>query len=83
MKRVRAKHNPQFKASVALAAVREQETVATLARRHRIHAVADRAPRVYPWVNEPGGAAVGPEPGIRFRSRSCIGKDHGFSRGNL
>jgi transposase len=47
MKGVRAKHNPQFKASVALAAVREQETVAAIARRHRIH-----PNMVYKWKRQ-------------------------------
>jgi transposase-like protein len=36
-KRKRTKHSPAFKAKVALAAIREQETVAEIARRHKIH----------------------------------------------
>lgn len=37
MKGKRRKHTPAFKAQVALAAVREQETIAALSRRHRVH----------------------------------------------
>jgi len=33
----RAKHSPEFKAKVALAALREQDSVAEIARRHKIH----------------------------------------------
>jgi len=38
MKGKRGKHSPSFKAKVALEAVREQETIAELSRRYRIHA---------------------------------------------
>jgi transposase-like protein len=38
MKTKRKKHSPAFKAKVALAAVREQETVAEIARRYKVHA---------------------------------------------
>ncbi len=38
MKNTRTKHTPAFKAKVALAAIREQETVAQLSRRFGVHA---------------------------------------------
>lgn len=47
MKKPRAKHNPEFKAKVALAAVQEQETVAALARRYKVH-----ANQIYKWKQE-------------------------------
>jgi transposase-like protein len=63
MKKTRTKHSPALKAKVALAAVREQETVAEIARRHQLH-----ANQVYKWkkelmdnmarVFETGGASV-------------------------
>ena len=44
MKQTRAKHSPSFKAKVALAAVRDQETVAEISRRNKVH-----ANMVYKW----------------------------------
>jgi transposase len=38
MKNTRTKHTPAFKAKVALAAIREDETVAQLSRRFGVHA---------------------------------------------
>ena len=43
----RTKHSPSFKAKVALAAIREQETVAELSRRHKIH-----ANQIYKWKRQ-------------------------------
>ena len=37
MKTIQRKHSPTFKAKVALEAIREQDTVAELARRHKVH----------------------------------------------
>jgi transposase-like protein len=43
-KKNRMKHSPAFKAKVALAALREQEPVAEIARRYKVHANV-----VYKW----------------------------------
>jgi len=47
MKKKRTKHSPAFKANVALAALRKQETVAELARRHQVH-----ANQIYKWKQQ-------------------------------
>ncbi len=47
MKRNRTKHSPAFKAKVALAALREQESVAEIARRHKVHPNV-----VYKWKRQ-------------------------------
>lgn len=44
MSNKRTKHSPDFKAKVALAAVREHETIAEIARRYKIN-----ANMVYKW----------------------------------
>ena len=44
MKKKRTKHSPAFKAKVALAAVREHESVAEIARKYKVHANV-----VYKW----------------------------------
>ena len=43
----RTKQSPAFKAKVALAALREQETIAEIARRHKIHPNV-----VYKWKRQ-------------------------------
>lgn len=47
MKKVRTRHNAAFKANVALAAVQEQESVAEIARRHKLHTNL-----VYKWKRQ-------------------------------
>ena len=47
MKNTRSKHSPSFKAKVALAAIREQETVPQLSKRYGIH-----ANQIYKWKSQ-------------------------------
>ena len=47
MKGKRTKHNAAFKAKIALAALREQETVPELSRRHQVHAT-----QIYKWKRQ-------------------------------
>jgi transposase-like protein len=65
-KRTRRNHSPTFKAKVALEAVREQESVAEIARRYKLHAnvvanwkrqLAENVERVF----ETGGDHLGAE----------------------
>ena len=53
MKKTRTKHSPVFKAKVALAALREQESVAEIARRYKVHANV-----VYKWKRQLLGTAA-------------------------
>ena len=64
-KRTRRNHSPAFKAKVALEALREQESVAELARRYGLHAnvvanwkrqVAENVQRVFETGGDHGGA---------------------------
>lgn len=47
MKNTRTKHTPAFKAKIALEAVREQQSVAELARRYGVH-----TNQIYKWKSE-------------------------------
>lgn len=47
MKKSRTKHSPEFKAKVALAALREQETIPEIARRYSVHPNV-----VYKWKRQ-------------------------------
>ncbi len=44
MKKITKKHSPEFKAKVALSAVREEETIPQLARRYGVH-----PNQIYKW----------------------------------
>jgi transposase len=65
-KRTRRNHSPAFKAKVALEALRDEESIAEIARRHRVHGtvvsnwkrhLAENIERVF----EPGGDHDGSE----------------------
>jgi transposase len=47
MKKNRTKHSPEFKAKVALAALREEEPIPEIARRYKVHANV-----VYKWKRQ-------------------------------
>jgi transposase-like protein len=47
MKRSRKRHSPEFKAKVALAVLRGQETAAEIARKHKVHVTM-----VHKWKKE-------------------------------
>jgi transposase-like protein len=47
MKSTRTRHNPEFKAKVALAAIREEDTVPALSKRFGVH-----ANQIYTWKRE-------------------------------
>lgn len=47
MKKTRIKHTPAFKAKVALAAVREHESISDLAKRYNVH-----PNQIYKWKRE-------------------------------
>jgi len=47
MKNTRARHTPEFKAKVALAAIREEDTIPALSKRFGLH-----ANQLYKWKRE-------------------------------
>jgi transposase len=47
MKGKRTKHSPALKAKIALEAIREQETIAELSRRYKVH-----ANQIYQWKRQ-------------------------------
>jgi transposase len=72
MKSTRGKHTAAFKAKVALEALREQQSVAEIARRHGLH-----ANQVYTWKREfvEGASAVFERGGEASQSASTERED--------
>lgn len=65
-KKTRTRHSPAFKAKVALAAIREEESVAEIARRYKVHAnvvykwkrqMLDNLPRVFESEGHDGSSS--------------------------
>jgi transposase-like protein len=81
MKKVTKKHSPEFKAKVALSAMREQETVPQLARRYGVHPnqiykwkkmLLDRAAQAF--VSDPGPGALGTDGKVTDELYAKIGQ---------
>jgi len=72
MKKNRTKHSASFKAKVALAAIREQDSVADISRRYKVHANI-----VYKWRRELLDNLAGV-----FESKTSVGESASTEREN-
>src|SRR5271170_3624251 len=81
-RRTRRKHSAEFKARVALAALREEQTLADLSAQFEVHPnqVTEWKRQLLAHAAEVFGTAQGPEP-VDLAPRRCLGRSGNLKKG--